>query len=85
MRSIFAAALPLVAQPLFNNLGVNYACTLLGCIAVVLGSVPFLFFGEFVYSSIIEQDFRTDETFLVFGPRLRAMSKFAASDTPKDR
>jgi DHA1 family multidrug resistance protein-like MFS transporter len=29
MRSIFAAGLPLVAQPLFNNLGVNWACTLL--------------------------------------------------------
>ncbi|KAL8292267.1 hypothetical protein RQP46_001733 [Phenoliferia psychrophenolica] len=35
MRSIFAAALPLVAQPLFNNLGVGYACTLLGLSAFV--------------------------------------------------
>jgi len=44
MRSIFAAALPLVAQPLFNNLGVDWACTLLGCISVVLAAVPFLFY-----------------------------------------
>jgi DHA1 family multidrug resistance protein-like MFS transporter len=29
MRSIFAAGLPLVAQPLFRNLGINWACTLL--------------------------------------------------------
>ncbi|KAI5474213.1 MFS general substrate transporter [Pseudohyphozyma bogoriensis] len=44
MRSIFAAALPLVAQPLFNNLGYDWACTLLGCLAATLGCVPFLFF-----------------------------------------
>ncbi|BGO92279.1 hypothetical protein NBRC10512_001176 [Rhodotorula toruloides] len=41
LRSIFAAALPLVAMPLFHNLGVNFACTLLGCIAAALGFVPF--------------------------------------------
>ncbi|EIM92287.1 MFS general substrate transporter [Stereum hirsutum FP-91666 SS1] len=44
MRSIFAAALPLVAQPLFHNLGINWACTLLGCISVLLAVVPFLFY-----------------------------------------
>ncbi|BGP32950.1 hypothetical protein JCM10296v2_004736 [Rhodotorula toruloides] len=41
LRSIFAAALPLVAMPLFHNLGVDFACTLLGCIAAALGFVPF--------------------------------------------
>jgi len=60
MRSIFAAALPLVAQPLFNNLGVNWACTLLGCLSVVLACVPFLLY--------------------IFGPKLRSMSKLAASE-----
>ncbi|KZO98541.1 MFS general substrate transporter [Calocera viscosa TUFC12733] len=45
MRSIFAAALPLVAQPLFNNLGVQWACTLLGCIAALLAAVPFAFYA----------------------------------------
>jgi hypothetical protein len=59
MRSIFAAALPLVAQPLFKNLGVDWACTLLGCIALLLAGVPF--------------------TFYHFGPRLRAMSSYAAA------
>jgi len=43
-RSIFGAALPLVAQPLFHNLGTNWACTLLGCLAVLLGATPYLFF-----------------------------------------
>ncbi|KIM78033.1 hypothetical protein PILCRDRAFT_76019 [Piloderma croceum F 1598] len=39
MRSLFAATLPLIAQPLFNNLGVDWACTLLGCISVILAWV----------------------------------------------
>ena len=43
MRSIFGAVLPLVAQPLFKNLGVHWACTLLGCIALLLGGTPFIF------------------------------------------
>lgn len=47
-RSIFGAALPLVANPLFHNLGIQWACTLLGCLAVLLGGIPFLFmrFGK---------------------------------------
>jgi hypothetical protein len=36
MRSLFAATLPLVVEPLFNNLGVGWACTLLGCISIFL-------------------------------------------------
>ncbi|WVR03429.1 hypothetical protein IAU60_000420 [Kwoniella sp. DSM 27419] len=43
-RSLLAAALPLCAQPLFHNLGIDWACTLLGCIAVLLGITPFLFY-----------------------------------------
>ncbi|WVF66242.1 hypothetical protein IAT40_000982 [Kwoniella sp. CBS 6097] len=43
-RSLVGAALPLVAQPLFHNLGVDWACTLLGCLAVLLGGTPFLFY-----------------------------------------
>ncbi|GAA5988009.1 hypothetical protein JCM10908_002028 [Rhodotorula pacifica] len=44
LRSIFAAALPLVAQPLYHNLGVGFACTLLGCVAAVLATVPFILY-----------------------------------------
>ncbi|GAA6014232.1 hypothetical protein JCM8202_005200 [Rhodotorula sphaerocarpa] len=43
-RSIFAAALPLVAGPLFHNLGVGYGSTLLGCVAAALALVPFLLY-----------------------------------------
>lgn len=43
LRSVFAAALPLVAQPLYHNLGVSWASTLLGCIAIALATIPFVF------------------------------------------
>ncbi|KAL7424095.1 hypothetical protein Q5752_001680 [Cryptotrichosporon argae] len=43
-RSILAAAFPLIAQPLFNNLGTDWACTLLGLLGVLLGGTPFLFY-----------------------------------------
>ncbi|GAA6019837.1 hypothetical protein JCM10207_003716 [Rhodosporidiobolus poonsookiae] len=44
LRSIFAAALPLVAMPLYHNLGVGRACSLLGGIAAGLALVPFVFY-----------------------------------------
>ncbi|GAA6040011.1 hypothetical protein JCM8097_004737 [Rhodosporidiobolus ruineniae] len=44
LRSIFAAALPLVARPLYLNLGVGRACSLLGGIAAGLMVVPFVFY-----------------------------------------
>ncbi|ORY31964.1 major facilitator superfamily domain-containing protein [Naematelia encephala] len=43
LRSLFGATFPLFAKPLFNNLGVSWACTLLGCIAVLLGLTPIMF------------------------------------------
>ncbi|KAL5590083.1 hypothetical protein FOVSG1_011950 [Fusarium oxysporum f. sp. vasinfectum] len=42
-RSIVAAFLPLAASPLFTNLGVSWACTLLGFLALVASAVPFVF------------------------------------------
>ena len=43
LRSIFAAALPLVARPMFNNLGVGPAMSSLGGIAYLALPVPFVF------------------------------------------
>ena len=43
LRSILAAAFPLVARPMFNNLGVGPAMSILGGLAVLLLPVPFLF------------------------------------------
>ena len=43
LRSVLAAALPLVARPMFHNLGVGPAMSILGGIAVLAIPVPFVF------------------------------------------
>ncbi|KAK9239871.1 major facilitator superfamily domain-containing protein [Lipomyces kononenkoae] len=44
MRSFFAAGFPLFANQLFHNLHVQWAGTLLGCVAIVLLPVPVFFY-----------------------------------------
>ncbi|KAK9449174.1 major facilitator superfamily domain-containing protein [Limtongia smithiae] len=44
LRSGFGAGFPLFATAMFNNLGVQWAGTLLGCIGVLLAPVPILFY-----------------------------------------
>lgn len=44
LRSSFGAAFPLFAMQMFVNMKIKWAGTLLGCIAVVLIPVPFLFY-----------------------------------------
>ncbi|KIM97206.1 hypothetical protein OIDMADRAFT_131030 [Oidiodendron maius Zn] len=48
VRSIFAASFPLFSRQLFDNLGIQWAGTLLGCFAVILIPIPiyFWFFGK---------------------------------------
>ncbi|KAF2772010.1 MFS general substrate transporter [Teratosphaeria nubilosa] len=43
LRSIFAAGLPLAARPMFHNLGVGPACSILGGVACLALPVPLLF------------------------------------------
>ena len=43
LRSILASALPLVARPMFNNLGVGPAMSILGGVAALALPVPFIF------------------------------------------
>ncbi|KIW08288.1 uncharacterized protein PV09_01206 [Verruconis gallopava] len=43
LRSIMAAGLPLAARPMFSNLGVGPACSILGGIAAAAIPVPFIF------------------------------------------
>ncbi|KAI9927494.1 hypothetical protein ASPWEDRAFT_119309 [Aspergillus wentii DTO 134E9] len=57
LRSVLAAAFPLFSQPMFRNLGVGPAMSILGGIAAAAIPVPFLF--------------------MIYGVRLRKMSKFA--------
>lgn len=42
-RSIFAAALPFAARPMYKALGIPWACTLLGIISTVMCLIPFVF------------------------------------------
>lgn len=43
LRSIVAGSAPLYDRQLFNNLGIEWGMTLLGCLAVILIPVPILF------------------------------------------
>ncbi|KAL9102520.1 MAG: hypothetical protein Q9187_009113, partial [Circinaria calcarea] len=44
LRSLAGAGFPLFSQYMFNALGVNWAGTLLGCVAVVLVPIPIIFY-----------------------------------------
>ncbi|KAJ5125037.1 uncharacterized protein N7515_008862 [Penicillium bovifimosum] len=43
-RSWLGAGFPLFAKPMFHNLGVNWAMTLLGCLTAALFPVPIIFY-----------------------------------------
>jgi hypothetical protein len=43
LRSFLAAGFPLVASPMFHNLGVGPAVSILGGVAVIAIPVPFIF------------------------------------------
>lgn len=44
LRSIFAAVFPLFVTPMFHKLGIPWASSLLGFIAIVLLPIPYLFY-----------------------------------------
>ena len=43
IRSLFGAAFPLFARQMFTGLGIQWASTLLGCLALILVPIPILF------------------------------------------
>jgi MFS transporter, DHA1 family, multidrug resistance protein len=43
LRSLAGAGFPLFAQQMFNGMGIQWAATLLGCVAIVLAPIPFIF------------------------------------------
>lgn len=43
MRSLCGACFPLFASQMFNGLGIQWASTLLGCVAAVLIPIPVIF------------------------------------------
>lgn len=44
IRSAVGAAFPLFTNQMFHNLGIQWAGTLLGCIALLLAPMPFVFY-----------------------------------------
>jgi MFS transporter, DHA1 family, multidrug resistance protein len=44
LRSITAAGFPLFARQMFNGMGIQYAGTLLGCVAILLIPIPVCFY-----------------------------------------
>lgn len=42
-RSLFAVVLPFAARPMYETLGIAWACSLLGFISIALGFIPFMF------------------------------------------
>ena len=44
VRSLLAAVFPLVATYMFHNMGVNWASTLLGLLALIMAPVPIMFY-----------------------------------------
>jgi DHA1 family multidrug resistance protein-like MFS transporter len=70
MRSIFGGVFPLFATYMFNGMGIQWAATLLGCVALVLVPMPVIFYlfgkrirarSKFAPAPDIEQDKRRDE------------------------
>ncbi|KAL4948708.1 major facilitator superfamily domain-containing protein [Aspergillus filifer] len=57
MRCLVGACFPLFTRQMFHNMGIQWAGTLLGCIAAAMVPIPVLF--------------------LIFGPKLRRMSRLA--------
>jgi hypothetical protein len=42
-RSLFAVVLPFAAGPMFEGLGIQWACGVLGFVSIALGVIPFMF------------------------------------------
>ena len=70
MRSIFGGIFPLFATYMFDGMGIEWAATLLGCVALVLVPMPIVFYmfgkkirgkSKFAPAPDIAQDKRRDE------------------------
>lgn len=44
LRSLCGAGFPLFARQMFEGMGIQWASTLLGCVALVLAPIPFIFY-----------------------------------------
>jgi len=46
LRSLFGVGFPLFVSPMFRNLGVNWACTLIAFLALACAPLPLIFYGK---------------------------------------
>jgi len=60
MRSLAGAGFPLFARQMFEGMGIQWASTLLGCVAVVLAPIPFILYK---YGAKIRQKSQYAPTF----------------------
>lgn len=44
MRSLFGAVFPLFGRQMFDGMHIQWASTLLGCVALALAPIPFIFY-----------------------------------------
>jgi DHA1 family multidrug resistance protein-like MFS transporter len=81
MRSLAGAAFPLFARQMFDGMGIQYAATLLGCVAVVLAPIPFIFYR---YGGKIRERSAFAPTHPMAPPAPSAEESSAETPTEKD-
>ncbi|KAF4981584.1 hypothetical protein FZEAL_2650 [Fusarium zealandicum] len=77
LRSLCGAGFPLFARQMFEGMGINWAATLLGCVAVVLAPIPFIFYR---YGAKIRQN----SAYAPTGPPTGARSTSSSSEGEKE-
>lgn len=78
MRSLAGAGFPLFARQMFNGMGIQWAATLLGCIAIALAPIPFIFH---IYGAKIRQR----SAYAPTGPPPRAPADTTEDETPTEK
>lgn len=78
MRSLAGAGFPLFARQMFQGMGIQWAATLLGCVAVALAPIPFVFH---YYGAKIRQK----SAYAPTAPPPAALSADAEDETPTEK
>lgn len=81
MRSLAGAGFPLFARQMFEGMGIQWASTLLGCVALVLAPIPFIFY---FYGGKIRAKSAYAPTFSAGPPPAAADESSAETSAEKD-
>lgn len=79
MRSLCGAGFPLFASYMFNGMGIEWASTLLGCVAGVLVPIPVIFW---IYGAKIRAKSKLAPT---FSPQKQQSSAQTSDETPSEK